>query len=1323
MKKALSLLLVLTLILGVFPISVYAEETTAATITMTTDATESLKIGDTFSVTAALSNNPGYASITLTLLWNSNVVKFTGFATEFDEDEEVDVLKDTIIGGNIVINNDVGIITSGRTNNSSKNGTLFIANFEVIGYGQCNISLDRSDITKFTLANLNKDQISVNYVDTAVAPLVVSEPVDEDAFTVYYQIEDTIEDDDSDTVHEVDLDTNFNVGVYVKAGAEQVMQAFDIYPEWNENLEFVSVAGEDNVTTIVDKMADTDPHFQTQFEDSLASTDVTITTTGTKIATLTMKLKASAIYDTHYPIWIEAATNLAKEKDPESVKKVTVTAEGDFNVETLKTYTVTYDANGGSFEGEAPTQKKQHNVELTLEPGKTPSRDGYTFQGWSTTSGDNNADDMITNYTANEATTLYAIWKANTHTVTWKSQDGNKILDTTEVTHGETPTYNGETPTKDVEGYTVTFAGWATAPNMTSGKPVTELGAVNADITYYAAFMEIINQYTITFDTDGGSEIAPITKNYDEAVGTVDDPTKTGYTFNGWTDVDGNETEIPEKMPGWDMTLYAQWRINRYTITFNTDGGSEIKAITQDYKTAVTAPANPTKTGYTFLGWLDEDGNDATVPTNMPAGNVTLKANWKINKYTITFDTDGGSAVAPITQDYNTAVTAPANPTKDGYTFAGWEPAVPSTMPAENLTVKAKWTQTDYSISHDTQTVVSNQNNPDAGDSANMGDTINIVVTPSTGYDLVGDTVTITYVDENGNTLFDDDGDPITETITVTKQDNDTYIGSFTMPASHVKVTAVYEPIEYTITFNNEDGTEYKKITQDYGTDVTAPADPSKTGYTFAGWVDEDGNKVTFPTTMPAEDVTLTATWTINQYTITFNNEDGSEYDTITQDYGTAVTAPADPTKTGYTFKSWDKEIPITMPAEDMTITAQWTINQYTITFVDTGDTTITPITRDYGAEVGTVANPTKTGYNFLKWINENTGENASVPTTMPAENITLKAIWEAVTYNVTLNANGGKLDETVTTPFEVTFNSAYGTLAEPARGGYKFDGWFYTNAENEETRITADSLVSVAGDHELVAKWTANEYTVTFDPANGGEVSRLQFKTDTGFTTPAAPEYAYHTFKVWKVTSANGNWHVDHVYNAGTAVKDNYGDVTLTAQWEGSLKHVVEDYKYAPANYVMLRIETNEENTSGYKFGDIEMYYTADIDYLLNGKPVLVTLIPMNNGKTGNELVTYVSGNQLTDAGLAMLTPTETAASTYSRSSGLINKDNVVNIADANAVYQMVLTGGDYYTVEQLAIVNRLMADMDAASAEHRGSIADVNKIVTIINNAANAN
>ena len=414
-------------------------------------------------------------------------------------------------------------------------------------------------------------------------------------------------------------------------------------------------------------------------------------------------------------------------------------------------------------------------------------------------------------------------------------------------------------------GYTQ--VGWATVDGGEKVYDFEDIYTKNEALTLYPVWNT--NKYTITFDTNGGSEIAPITQDYGTQIAAPANPTRKGYTFKGW------DKEIPETMPAENITVKAQWEINQYTITFDTNGGSEIAPITQDYGTEITAPDNPTRKGYTFKGW------DKEIPKTMPAENITLKAQWEINQYTITFDTNGGSEIAPITQDYGTEITAPDKPTRKGYTFKGWDKEIPETMPAENITVKAQW-----------------------------------------------------------------------------------------------KIN------QYTIAFDTNGGSEIAPITQDYGTEITAPDNPTRKGYTFRGWDKE------IPKTMPAENITVKAQWEINQYTITFDTNGGSEIAPITQDYGTEITAPDNPTRKGYTFKGWDKEIPETMPAENITVKAQWEINQYTIAFDTNGGSEIAPITQDYGTEITAPDNPTRKGYTFKGWDKE-------IPETMPAENITITARWK----------------------------------------------------------------------------------------------------------------------------------------------------------------------------------------------------------------------------------------------------------------------------------------------------------------------------------------
>ena len=189
---------------------------------------------------------------------------------------------------------------------------------------------------------------------------------------------------------------------------------------------------------------------------------------------------------------------------------------------------------------------------------------------------------------------------------------------------------------------------------------------------------------------DGDSEYAKQVLPSGTLATRPDAPAATpGYTFGGWNKADGTAWDYTSDKVTDNITLYAKWAANTYTITFDTAGGSEIAPITQDCGTVITAPEAPTREGYTFIGW------DKEIPTTMPAENMTVTAQWEINRYTITFDTAGGSEIAPITQDYGTVITAPEAPEREGYTFIGWDKAIPETMPAENITLKARWKDTE----------------------------------------------------------------------------------------------------------------------------------------------------------------------------------------------------------------------------------------------------------------------------------------------------------------------------------------------------------------------------------------------------------------------------------------------------------------------------------------------------------------------------------------------------------------------------------------------------------------------------------------------------
>lgn len=192
----------------------------------------------------------------------------------------------------------------------------------------------------------------------------------------------------------------------------------------------------------------------------------------------------------------------------------------------------------------------------------------------------------------------------------------------------------------------------------------------------------VVNRGTITNGTFGGE----VTNESGRSFGVI-----SGGTFNGKVtnknDISDSPEETPAKISGGTFNGEV---IGAYTVTFQSEGGSEVASQIRANAPAAR-PADPTKEGHTFIGWYngESEWNFETPVTE----KLTLTAKWQINRYTITFDTAGGSEVAPITQDYGTTITAPANPTKTGYTFAGWDKTIPTTMPAGDMTITARWTE------------------------------------------------------------------------------------------------------------------------------------------------------------------------------------------------------------------------------------------------------------------------------------------------------------------------------------------------------------------------------------------------------------------------------------------------------------------------------------------------------------------------------------------------------------------------------------------------------------------------------------------------------
>lgn len=730
-------------------------------------------------------------------------------------------------------------------------------------------------------------------------------------------------------------------------------------------------------------------------------------------------------------------------------ENITYTADWQIN-----SYTIKFNTAGA---GNIDSIKGDYGTPITAPAD--PVKTGYTFLYWVDAYG--NKVDIPSTMPAKNLE-LTAKWQINQYKIVFMDADKETVLITITQDYGSTV----KAPTKPVkEGYT--FTGWTDADNNAVTFPVN-MPAYDTEL--FATWT--INEYTISFNLDGGVGPTAITANYGTSIGEVSDPTKEGYEFKGWADETGAIVEVPTTMPAKNMELTAVWGIKTYEMLFVDTDGTELAKIEAAYGTNITAPTAPTKEGYTFISWVDANNNTAQIPDKMPAEDVTYTASWQVKHYSITFNTWNG-IISSTTVAYGSPITVPEVPVREGYTFAGWDKEVPATMPAQTLVITATWTENTVTIvwlDEDGSLLEKDENVPFSAAHTYNGDTpTKEVAEGELGY----------YV-HNGWTLSSE------------KYDGADYV----YVAKYLKV----EPKQFYIVFMDGD-TEIESLVYSEGATVPAPADPEKEGYIFTGWVDGDGNPVTFPMTMPGyslygEDA-IRATWEVAEYTITYMDGD-SVIAEETVAYGDEIPEAVVPEKEGYTFIDWDREIPETMPAENLIIGSIWSVNQYTIEFDTKGGSSIVPITLDYGTKITVPADPTKTGHKFIGW-------NPSIPETMPAEDLVIEAKWEILTYNIYYYED----ESTMYSYDSYEYGEPVNAPIDPTKEGYTFAGW---NITIPETMPDKDVIA--------VAKWTPNEYTAEFDV--DGTVHTEKALYGDAFVTPADPVKTGYTFAGWVDTDGN---------------------------------------------------------------------------------------------------------------------------------------------------------------------------------------------------------
>ncbi len=730
------------------------------------------------------------------------------------------------------------------------------------------------------------------------------------------------------------------------------------------------------------------------------------------------------------------------------------------------------------------------------------SRDHYTFIGWQPAAsvGSWDATQIYTagDYPAAWGTVQFnAVWEVYTYTVEWKNEDGTLLEKDENVEYGTVPTYDGETPLKAADAqYTYTFSEWSPVVTAVSG-------ANGTTYTYTAVFNQTVNSYTVTWiyekDENGATEIVTDTFNYGEMpvfngipVKESSNPANHVWQFTGWTPALAIVTG--------DATYTAEFKENTdpVTVTWYIDGVANITyGFEGDSPAYYTTPVKADKDGYkfTFAGWSDTENGSvlANLPALVKGQNVAYYAIFtkSVVDYTATLRANGGT-VENDTVNYSVAVTVTLpTPVRDGYTFAGWKPA----------NAVGNW---------------------DANTAYNAGV-------------LAG--------------MYGD-----------------------------VTLVAQWIATEYTVSIYPADGSENYDITYTIDGTVTLPT-ITREGYTFTGWYVllgegswKQGQVLDLNEALAGSygDLTVQAQWQINRYTVTWIIDGTSSTETYA--YGAAVAQRTVPEKLGY-IAAWDVgTLPQTMPAQNLTITAVYTLREYTITYNANGGEMPADYVTVYNiTSAAALPQPTKQGSLFAGWQVVSEGGNWILNTTTAVSatlagrygNVSLKAVWTPTIHAITWVVDGV---ERIAHWYYGAMPSYDGTpeKKEDAQYTYTFTGW-------------DKEIVTVTGDATYTAQFSTTDryYTVTWmrDDAILLEQSYRygELPDYTGAIPQKAPNSLYaYTFSGWspEITEVKGpqTYYAQFtVYRFVQSVVLNYSDVTLvngnTLQLTASVYPVDADY------------------------------------------------------------------------------------------------------------------------------------------------------------------
>ena len=754
---------------------------------------------------------------------------------------------------------------------------------------------------------------------------------------------------------------------------------------------------------------------------------------------------------------------------------------------SAKEFTLSFSLDGGTLTG-PQTITIAYDQNYNNLP--TPTKDGYQFDGWHTLANNGTEVSSDSIFVLLENQTLFAYWTPEPYAITFDKNDPLATEPTLNqvVTNIIDVTFNeqyGELPLVSKLGYN--FNGWFSA--STGGQQITS-STVNNIVgphSLFAQFTPLSFNVTYNHNFTGSPSNVVVINTYDSTYLGMPSVTRTGYDFLGWftSSSDGVQVNVTDTVKILeDTTYFARWQIRKFTLTFDTKGGNIIAPITGDFASQISI-IPPTREGYVFAGW------SPSIPTTMPAENINYEAFWQIENYTFEFFINDGSnnLYQRLNAIFNENLIPLLNPIpiREGFSFEGWSEdassdgsstyPVPSVMPdiGDNGQIKqlyAAWKPIEFAINI-VGLIKPSASNP----------TIYTIETPDITLDSSFEEPGYKFIG-----YFENEAYSVGPITTIAQ-------GSF----GDKNLFAKFDKLPFNIIFKDNLGNIISEETVLFDDAIGESIIPKIEipGFEFVKWNPE------IPTTMPAEDLELQAELKAIKYKLTIKNSLGSVIVDEEVEFDQSLASfTADPKDIdGYEFLEWSAEIPETMPAEDLSIIANYKkIPTFKLTVLGTQDQILIEVELRQGQAVTNVNLPNLSNsrdFNFEGW-------DGVVPNVMPGQNITIKPLGSKKMNTIALYSK----DRTLLDRIEAQVGSSL-DIASPERIGYTFAGW----STSSEVLIDVSSMPSEP--YDLFATWSAKVYTINVS------VASLDYQIDIEFDKPigeiVTPQLFGYRFDGWK--------------------------------------------------------------------------------------------------------------------------------------------------------------------------------------------------------------